>query len=154
MTREQLSTVKGRIVPAQNLHITLAFLGDVDAEQRLCAEQVASRIKGDQFSMQMERVGHWRRPQVVWLGPKETPEALQELAAQLNQGLVKCGFPVEKRAFKAHMTLMRRASRSPGRVMFDSIGWKVDRFVLVKSNLTPKGAQYEVVEEWSLASVS
>ncbi len=48
------------------------------------------------------------------------------------------------------MTLMRKVSHGPERAVFDPIEWDVDRFVLVESQLTSRGAHYRIVGEWFL----
>ena len=150
MARTLLFATEGRLVPSSNLHLTLAFLGNVSAEQRDCAEAVASDLRMCRFSLLMEQVGYWHRSHVVWLGARRTPVRLRSLAQQLSAGLVRCGFEVEKRDYKAHMTLMRKVFHGPERAVFDPIEWDVDRFVLVESQLTPRGAHYRIVGEWFL----
>lgn len=140
----------GRLIPADNLHITLFFLGEVTAQQRSCAEAVAGALHGSRFTLSLERLGYWRRPQVVWLAAPATPPPLQQLVSQLQQGLAECGFEVESRPYQAHLTLARKVRRPPPVMSPDPVPWPVDRFVLVRSELSNTGSRYEIVGSWPL----
>ncbi len=74
----------GRRVREANLHCTLVFLGAVEAAQRLCLEDAASLVRAEPFTLTLDRLGYFRRPQVAWLGCTTTPAALQALVAGLT----------------------------------------------------------------------
>lgn len=58
----------GRPIAAANLHLTLAFLGDVSAGTSQQLQALASRINQPAFDVALDDAGHWPRPGVVWLG--------------------------------------------------------------------------------------
>jgi len=140
----------GRKVPLENLHITLAFLGSVDADTQSCLEQQLDIIDASPFTLQMDELGFWRRPQVVWLGASETPAALSELVAGVKQAMLVCALEPDSRPFQTHLTLMRRARRRPDDSDPPRMNWPVRDFVLVASETLPEGAQYTVLRRWSL----
>lgn len=140
----------GRAVPAQNLHCTLAFLGNVDADQRACVEAAASAVQAPAFELSMDRCGYFRRPQVLWLGCRETPAGLRQLVSDLNRGCTACGFPPEPRPYEVHLTIARKISRDPGRPSVIPVSWPVDRFALVQSVSEPGGVAYRPLRFWSL----
>ena len=140
----------GRLVPAQNLHLTVLYLGEVLPQQRQLMEEVAAAIKLDSFILNLEGLGYWRKPQVLWLGVRETPQALASLVQLLRQGAVDCGIKLDQRPYKPHLTLARKVGREPERLDFPPREWRVGQFVLVRSHLTPAGAEYEVVQRWLL----
>jgi 2'-5' RNA ligase len=145
---------RGRLLPAQNLHITLLYLGEVESEIRLMLEQKADAIQAKLFELKLERFGHWRRPQVLWWGPKQTPEPLQQLVDSLRQVAQACGIEVEHRPYQAHLTLARKVRHAPGRISAEPYEWQVDEFALVRSTLLPEGAHYEVLRRWPLGSIN
>lgn len=59
--RDALPRPGGRPTAARNLHLTLAFAGDVDAETRTCLEQAAARVRGEPFSLPLDRLGVFKR---------------------------------------------------------------------------------------------
>lgn len=141
----------GRPVAAENLHITLVFLGSVTAERRACVEAVAGGIRGSGFRLTLNRVGHWPKPRVLWAGPGDMPAELLALVRDLSEGLNACGFTPEARPYQAHLTLARKVSRARPGLMMDPVAWDIDRFCLVRSLTLPEGAHYEVLASWPLA---
>lgn len=140
----------GRPVPAENLHLTLAFLGRTDARQRACVEAMADAIHCPPFELRLNRSGYWPRPRVLWIAPAEMPEALTSLAMALHTAAEGCGLKLDARPYRAHITLMRKLVRPPQDADCPPLDWPVDRFVLVRSSTFPQGVKYEVVREWVL----
>ena len=140
----------GRPMATENLHITLAFLGNTTAERRACVERTADAIHLPPFELCIDHAAHWPRPRVLWIGPSEQPQALLDLAGALHAGATACGMKLDSRPYRAHLTLMRKVSRPPAQMAIRPFAWPVDRFVLVRSRTLPEGVRYEVVREWPL----
>jgi 2'-5' RNA ligase len=151
--REALGERRARRVAADNLHVTLAFLGEVDADARACAEAAAGRVSAAPFTLRIDRLGYWSRRGLLWAGPGSQPPELAALAADLNRALATdCGYQPDKRPFQAHVTLARKVAKLPGRMAIEPLEWPVARFVLVASELGPGGAAYTIVGEWPLTN--
>lgn len=151
--REAVRETGGRPVPAENLHITVLFVGSVERERRHCLEQ-ALAARGDlrAFTLELDRLGYWRRPRVLWLAPTHVPEALEELAAALRAAASGCGLATESRPLRPHLTLARKARRrGDAQALGEALCWPVDRYCLVRSQTLPEGARYESIGEWPLA---
>ncbi|MGH8481243.1 MAG: 2'-5' RNA ligase family protein, partial [Nevskiaceae bacterium] len=71
--------IGGREIPAERIHLTLLFLGDVTAkaEERLVA--AATQVPGRSFHLSLEQAACFYRTRVFWLGPKSTPPRLGAL---------------------------------------------------------------------------
>jgi len=108
LARRQLQSGNGRLIDAHNLHLTLAFLGPVDAAFRACAERAADSLAAPAFELEFQRLGYWPRPRVLWAAPERSPEALTGLVSMLRKALAACGQEPESRPFEAHMTLARK----------------------------------------------
>ncbi|WJW74737.1 RNA 2',3'-cyclic phosphodiesterase [Thiohalobacter sp. IOR34] len=142
----------GRPVAADNLHLTLAFIGPVDAEQRDCLRRAAAGVGGSAFRLRLDQYGYWQRPRIAWLGAGEVPEALSSLVRRLNEALAtECGHQPDPRPFAVHVTLARKARRRRVPEEVVPIDWAVDRFCLVESRSTDNGVRYELLECWPLA---
>lgn len=141
----------GKPMAAHNLHITLAFLGTIDADKRLCMEKAADAIQLPPFELALDCAGFWPRPQVVWLGCREVPPPLAALAGQLNGAMAACGMTPESRPYSPHLTVLRKARQGPRQLDINTVSWAVGDFVLVQSLTLPEGAQYQVVRRWPLA---
>jgi RNA 2',3'-cyclic 3'-phosphodiesterase len=140
----------GRRVAPENIHLTLAFLGPVDAPFRRCAEKVASALSITAFTLTLEKTGCWSRSGILWAGPGQTPQPLLSLVQTLNDGLSGCGYQPERRAYAAHLTMARQVRRCPDRHPIEPLAWDVRRFCLVQSRVGAEGAWYEILRAWDL----
>jgi 2'-5' RNA ligase len=145
-----LHSAHARRLPAENLHLTLAFLGEVAPMRQACYERAADGVAGRPFTLAFERSGCFRRTGVLWVGPDETPAALAALAGALNAALEGCGYRPDTRPLRAHLTLARRLRRCPPPATFAPLAWPVREFALVESRLERDGARYERRRVWSL----
>lgn len=138
----QVPKAQGRAVNVDNLHITLSFIGEVDAPTRDCLQQAAARAAVQPFTLTLDRLGYFARTRVVWLGASTPPPELAALVKALNRHLRRCGHKPERRRFVPHVTLMRKArplSRLPG---FAPVSWPVSGFSLMQSVFTAEGVRY------------
>lgn len=117
-------------MPVENIHLTLAFLGEADAEKAVVP---AGRVHAIPFDLPLDHAGYWRHNKIVWAGPREMPRELGELAAALQSELVKDGFSLEKRPFAAHLTLVRKARPPASMPALPALRWPAREFALVQS---------------------
>ncbi len=141
----------GHAVAVENLHLTLAFPGSVDAVARSCLEQAASKIQLPPFSLILDRFGYWKHPKVIWYGPTEVPETLVHLAEALAEVMRHCGLEPDPRPYRPHVTLLRKAQAMPQTEVL-STEWQAKGFALVLSESVPGGARYSVLRQWPLRS--
>ena len=99
--------------PTDRIHLTLVFLGDVDAGRIVEVGRVVRQSIGTahRFSLEVRGVGAFpsmRRPRILWAGIEDSGRSrLLELQANLTRGLAAVGFPSEEREFRPHLTLGR-----------------------------------------------
>lgn len=137
----------------ETLHMTLAFLGEVDEARLGAAQAVASGLPPvAPFDFAIDRLGCWRHNHIVWAGC-EAPPALDALAAGLAGGLRAAGFRLDDRPFAPHVTLLRDALCPEALPALDPpVAWAAREFVLVESRLSPKGADYAVLARYPLVA--
>src|SRR6185369_3311627 len=104
-----------RWVAAEQIHLTLAFLGGVDEDTagRLIAGLAG--IQAAKFELSLTGTGCFpnrQRPRVVWVGVKPEP-GLTGLAAMVRETVLACGIPLEERPFSPHLTLARLKFPAP-----------------------------------------
>ena len=150
LAKSRLSPGNGRPVSAENLHLTLLFLGSVDSGMRACAEQAAGRLSPRAFVLDFQRIGYWRRSQVLCTLPDRVPGALSGLVSTLTSALVPCGHEPESRPFRAHLTLARKLRGPVGNSTHAPICWRVGEFHLLVSETLPQGARYRCLQSWRL----
>jgi 2'-5' RNA ligase len=142
----------GRPQRPEQLHLTLEFLGNVP-ESSLGAIQAAGQDAArasEPFSIVLDRLEHWRRPQVLCLTASNLPEPLLALVAALRAGLEVRGFKPEQRPFKAHLTLARQVRRAALVVPVESLLWPARELSLVESQTGRAGSHYERIATWPL----
>lgn len=145
-----LCASNGRQVPRENLHITLAFLGNVDEAQQACLEKMAGGIQLPVFQLKLDRLAYWPRPQAAWAGISQTPEAFTQLVTQLQQGAQACGLQLERRPPVAHLTLKRKVTRAQPGVAIAPLSWTVGTFYLLSSVTRAEGPVYTQLQSWIL----
>jgi RNA 2',3'-cyclic 3'-phosphodiesterase len=154
-----------RWTPAENLHLTLKFLGDV-ADDRV--NEVGAGLRDalspvPAFDVVLAGLGAFpspSRPRVVWVGAREGRRTLTALAERVESALEPLGFSRESRPYEAHLTLARARAARPVK---DLSHWKklenvelgrftVDRVCLMRSRLHPQGAEHTVLEPYTLSN--
>ncbi|MFQ5699557.1 MAG: RNA 2',3'-cyclic phosphodiesterase [Myxococcota bacterium] len=140
-----------RWTPPEARHLTLKFLGDLDAElvPRLQAG-IASRIAHEPpFGIQLAGLGAYpdaRAARVVWLGVSKGAGPLARLARRIDAAAKRLGVARERRPFQAHVTLGRL--RQPRRIHLERaqapepVTLEVARVTLFESRLDAAGATY------------
>ena len=147
-----------RWVTAENLHITLRFVGRVD---RGLIETVTSSVADQNppgFELALGGVGTFKRgrlSRVVWLGLTDGAVQATELAALVDSACREAGLPGEQRAFTPHLTLARARDRDgsplPELPAAPQLGpWRANELVLYQSHLGRGGAVYEVLKATAL----
>ncbi|HKS14328.1 MAG TPA: RNA 2',3'-cyclic phosphodiesterase, partial [Pseudomonas sp.] len=88
--RRDLGLRSGKPVPAENFHLTLLFLGDVDAAQvpAICAAADDLKLPPAPLRLMLDELQRWQRSGVLVLAPQQTPPALRQLVYALQQALL------------------------------------------------------------------
>jgi 2'-5' RNA ligase len=148
-----------RWVRPESIHLTLKFLGDVDASTMETVRHVVQEVVPEFSAFTFSAAGlgcfpNFNRPRVVWVGLHEQAGVLASLQAGLEQAFSDLGFRREKRAFHPHLTLgrIRRGVRSAdqravgealSQVEDFSLGeYRVKEVFLFRSDLRSTGAVY------------
>ena len=135
---------------ADNLHMTLAFLGMVEGRRDETICRMASRLRESDFTLRLDHTGYWRRPKILWCAPSQTPQPLASLVMHLWDGLEGCGFEPKQRDYRPHVTLLRRAAAVKPQQLKSEIIWKVSHFELMWSHNKDGTLHYETLNRWPL----
>jgi 2'-5' RNA ligase len=143
----------GRLVPAANLHVTLAFLGSVP-EPRL--KELAALARGaarpGHLELAFDHLEHWRGAQLLCALPTEAPATVAALARRIQDGLAASGFAPDLKPFRPHVTVVRKVSRPRRGEIIHPVVWTFTELALIESRTLPEGALYSVVESYPLCS--
>ena len=138
----------GKPVPQAKIHLTLAFLGDVDDGALEIARRAPDGMEHAAFDMVVDQVGSFRGARVAWAGCREPARELVMLQADLADRVRSLGFALDERPYTPHVTLARKITRPVGRRPDGPIRWRAGAVALVRSELG-KGS-YATLEEWVL----
>lgn len=155
-----------RWVPGENLHITLWFLGEVQAPKiETLLDALREPLDSSPFTLRLGNAGafpHSGAPRTIWLGVTSGHDRLVSVHDCLGPRLTPLGFRAEKRAYSPHLTIARVKDARPSdftairRTLADPIdvGGECDiRIVtLFRSRTAPSGSQYEVLLRTPLAA--
>lgn len=144
-------TYGGRVVAAQNIHLTVAFIGSVPTERVDDLRAIGRAIKVGRIQLRLIRTGCWKRSGIGWIGPDHSTAALEDLVLKLREHLLQGGFSVDNKPFTPHVTLLRKAKCSsqpaPQELALD---WEIDRYVLMRSDTFRAGPEYSQLAAWPL----
>lgn len=143
------------------LHLTLAFLGEVDPQRGEDLIEALAAVRSPPFELAVRGVGHFERkgaPSALWAAVAPS-EALERLHGRVVAACRRAGAEPDRRGFRPHVTLARLNRSSPpaggwlaAHGTLAAGPWDVREFWLYESRLSPAGAQYEPLVSFSLKS--
>jgi len=153
-----------RWVRPESIHLTLKFLGNIDAKRLGNLALELTDLLGTPLSLSLGRPGGFpnlKRPRIVWLGLEGDTEGLMGLQQEIEERCAKIGFPEEKRGFSPHLTLGRIKSGRPADLeglstLLDKVDvtgippLRADAVYLYESILKPAGAEYRKLNSFAL----
>ena len=136
--------VRGNYTPAENLHLTLAFIGEYGDPERVL--DVIRSVPFAPFELRLEGIGAFG--DLWWVG-LERSEALQNYVRKLRRALAEADIPFDRKRFTPHITLLRRANADMARLRGISVvrvGMTVDHPSLMRSDRGKGGMIYTEIE--------
>jgi 2'-5' RNA ligase len=158
-TRAITDAADGRAIPAENFHLTLAFLGSLEetkiAALSSIAENVAAAYRdlpqsAEPIAITLDKAEHWRKPELLCATASEPAPAAAALAHVLKEALVAGGFAPDLKPFRVHATLARKVRRVSRALTMPPVAWTFTELRLIESRTDPHGSSYSTVEKWVL----
>lgn len=138
-----------RPVAPKNLHVTLLFLGNIDAEQQAGISAAADALSVPPImELTFDRLSFWKKPAIYCLTGRRFDREVAALVEQLASIATQYGVMVDERPFKPHITLARKAKASVV-IEFESIIWRAGALCLAESCSTADGVEYRVIKRWA-----
>jgi RNA 2',3'-cyclic 3'-phosphodiesterase len=146
-----------------NWHLTIQFLGNVPNPSVESVKAALGRVKFPAFFFRAGGGGFFpslQRPRVAWIGITNGREQCIELAGAVASALKPLGFAPDRETLSPHLTIarIREDLRDPWKTLkndletLDFPGCTIGRFILWKSDLSPKGPIYTPAGEYPLIS--
>jgi 2'-5' RNA ligase len=156
---ERTHQFHARWIDPANLHLTLAFIGEVDEETGESMRAALERpFALSSFDVHLGGFGAFPpsgAPRVVWLGVNSGAAPLGQLHQEVEARLQPIGYAPERRPYSAHLTLARVKDVPRGRYgairgtlkesPADAGSFVAGHVTLFRSRLSPKGANHEAL---------
>ncbi len=144
----------GEPVPTQNLHLTIAFVGEVPWERVAELRRIGAGLRVPRCELQFDALEYWPKPEVVVVAAREIPESLANVWQELHARLAASQFALTPKRLRPHVTLARKVSQAPVLQPITPVAWQADQCCLVRSQGGSTHAIYTVVDTWSLLDTS
>lgn len=152
--QDKLPEFFGKKTEAENLHLTLKFLGEIDESMTEKVRDTLKEVRLKKFETEIDSIGVFSEKfiRIVWLHLTGCEELQKEIDEKL-----KDLFEPEKR-FMSHLTIARVKSikdkqeflKKLKEIKIPEIKFVVDNFRLKQSMLKEKGPRYEDIENYNL----
>lgn len=149
----------GAVVPAENLHVTLRFLGGLIQVEldRLLAE-LDQAVLPKPFPVVLDGLGAFPKPRkssVLWLGISHGSDDLDALQLAVEDSCEEAGLGREERPFRPHVTVSRMRPPVDVRTLIDEtpalhVSTRVASIVVLRSHLGGGTPRYEPLEHFTL----
>ncbi|MDR3414255.1 MAG: RNA 2',3'-cyclic phosphodiesterase [Formivibrio sp.] len=134
----------GRVMPAANLHLTLAFLGMTPTASMPAILDVLRQASTLDCTLALDTLGTFANGGIVWAGCRHIPDTLNEYAANLRSALAGKAIVFDNKPFCPHITLLRKATVCDAPIE-PAIEWQPAAAQLCISRSTADGSVYQVV---------
>jgi len=113
---------RGNFTLTENLHLTLAFIGECNQKQTADAQAAVASMRFEPFDVRIESIGRFKHDRGdIWWADVNADKPLLDLQHKLARRLANAGFEPEKRKYKPHITLARQ-------VVTDASSWQIAHF--------------------------
>ena len=141
--RMQRLGVRGNFTKPENLHLTLAFIGEYPDPEDVI--DVLETIHFQPFQISLEGIGSFGN---LWWAGLSGSDELKNLAKRLRRGLAEAGIPYDRKKFSPHITLVRkpltRSGTIPEEILQEPLRGKmtVEHISLMRSDRGKHGMIY------------
>jgi 2'-5' RNA ligase len=134
-----------RRMRAGNLHLTLAFIGELSSSQAPAVVEALERLAVERFDWRVDHIGRFEGARVLWAGGPPEPRLI-ELAEHVRAELTGLRVRFDQKRFAAHVTLLRdlpasrRGATENAAQAIEPFAWPIGEALLVASERDPAGA--------------
>ena len=152
-----------RWTPAENLHLTLRFIGDTGPDKQAALEAVLARVRVEPFVLPVGGLGVFpsRGPaKVLWAGVGHGHPRLYQLRKQVDEALLSVDPALDIRSFHPHFTLGRLGEEHEAKALagflerhaqFEAPPFRANEFHLMASERSPgRPPAYQTVRRFPL----
>jgi RNA 2',3'-cyclic 3'-phosphodiesterase len=140
---------RAKAVANDNLHLTLFFLGEVDAQQQQRLITAANTITSPTFALTLDHLACFAKPEILYLAPSHIPAQLTALQQQVAALCKAEGFNDIHDKYRPHVTLARHG-RYDNNLAVSPLTLTISEFALYQSAQCDGRLQYRPLQRFSL----
>jgi RNA 2',3'-cyclic 3'-phosphodiesterase len=160
--QQQLSSLDAVVVKAENLHLTLCFLGNTANDQLQNIIDNFQAVALPSFEISLDQLTYWPKPSILAAEASSNPDnSLTKLKQLIEKQLTDMQiFNFDKQAFKPHITLFRQLQQPPEtclnfylqaeKIQQKKQTMKVESISLMQTISRAGGYYYQTLAEWPL----
>jgi 2'-5' RNA ligase len=131
-----------RATHADDLHLTLAFIGDLGDDIAFDLADAVAKLRFTPFAWQLDTLGFFEEAGVVWVGSAdETTKPLADLAGRVRALLDQMNVAYDPRPLAPHVTLLRGVKRFAAKRVAPIL-WRIDSITLYRSAPARQASRY------------
>ena len=131
-----------RVTHVGDLHLTLAFIGDLADEVAFDVADSVAKLRFKPFAWQLDTLGFFEEAGVVWVGATvETVRPLAELADRVRALLDQMHVAYDRRPLAPHVTLLRGVKRFAAETVAPIL-WRIESIALYRSAPARQASRY------------
>ena len=134
-----------RVSRPDDLHLTLAFIGDLADDLGLDLSDAIAKLTFRPFALQLDTLGFFPEAGVVWVGTHETPQPLADLADCARTLLDQMSVAYDRRPLVPHLTLLRGVDSFATQKIAPT-RWRIASIALYRSEAAPGASRYVRVQ--------
>lgn len=145
--RLQLQGVKGYFATRENMHLTLAFIGEYSDPGFI--SEILGEVIFEPMRLVIDGFGSFK--DTFWIGVKDD-KGLETNVKRIRKALADNGVPFDKKKFQPHMTIARNIEYSKGFPTDAPFSARMDveYISLMRSDRGKNGMIYTVVDEYEI----
>jgi 2'-5' RNA ligase len=141
---------EARAVPPENLHLTVAFVGEVDDARAARVRAIGRAQRPARCELRFDAFEYWPKPEVLVAAARIVDPALERLWAELHRDLAVLELALNPKRLRPHVTLARKVAAEPTLQAVPSVEWRPRELCLVRSDTGGERSVYTVVDTWTL----
>ena len=151
LAKQLASACGGQNTKQANIHLTLVFLGEIPIDRLAVLRAAVKCVSATSFNLSFDEIHYWKHNQIIYASMSKCAPELLALVDNLRNTLSTSGFSFDSRAYKPHITLVRKAKSV--RMLPDlvtPVSWRAAEWFLIQSKHTDHGLKYISLDNWAL----
>lgn len=143
-------------VPTLNLHLNLAFLGNLTEEQIEALFDMVNDIQFNPINIDINTIGHWQQHEILWVGAKDQNKGFYDLSQKLKCIGKKLNLDMDENTYVPHIGIYRHCQLCPkiSKIQPLEFHFTFDTFVLFQTLAMSHGIDYHIIRHWKAQSIA